>query len=94
MLLEPLKGSSGPILLGMSGRWHGLQFFACIAMALTCQLCCTASKARPDWFYEISLPPDGRLSVKTRRSVMLIEKSDMMLIRQPCCSRGDFHQYR
>ncbi|CAK0784873.1 hypothetical protein CVIRNUC_008078 [Coccomyxa viridis] len=58
MISEPLIGGSGPVFLGMSGRLHGLQILACIAMALTCQLCCTASKARPDWFYEISLPPD------------------------------------
>ena len=73
MISEPLIGGSGPVFLGMSGRLHGLQILACIAMALTCQLCCTASKARQDWFYDISLPPDGMFYLKVQRPVAIIE---------------------
>ena len=73
MTSEPLKGSSGPFHSGVSGRLHGFRVLACIAMTLTCQLCCTASKARPDWFYEISMPPDGKPSLKLRRAVVIME---------------------
>ena len=73
MISEPLKSGNGPVFLGTSGRLHGLQILACIAMALTCQLCCTASKARPDWFYEISLPADGMFYLKLQHSAVIIE---------------------